>query len=92
MMKQNKCYGKMHTDFWSYNMAFKEIKSADNALIKKIAKLKNKKFREEFKEFMAEGKLSLEAGLSSCYELCFAVASSLPCRYLLRSSHIQACI
>ena len=56
-------------------MAFKEIKSADNALIKKIAKLKNKKFREEFKEFMAEGKLSLEAGLSSCYELCFAVAS-----------------
>jgi len=69
------CFGKMHTDFWGYNMAFKEIKSADNALIKKIAKLKNKKFREEFKEFMAEGRLSLEAGIASCYELCFAVAS-----------------
>lgn len=56
-------------------MAFKEITSADNVLIKKIAKLKNKKYREEFKEFIAEGRLSLEAGLSSCYELCFAVCS-----------------
>lgn len=75
MMKQNRCYGKMHTDFWGYNMAFKEIKSADNVLIKKIAKLKNKKYREEFGEFMAEGRLSLEAGLSSCYELSFAVCT-----------------
>lgn len=56
-------------------MAFKEITSAENALIKKIAKLKNKKYREEFREFIAEGRLSLEAGLSSCYELCFAVCS-----------------
>lgn len=75
MMKQSKCFGKMHTDFWGYNMSFKEIKSADNALVKKITKLKNKKYREEFGEFMAEGHLSLSAGLSSCYELCFAVSS-----------------
>ncbi len=56
-------------------MAFKEIMSADNALIKKVSKLKNKKYREQFGEFMAEGWLSLEAGLSSCYELSFVVAS-----------------
>ena len=56
-------------------MAVKEIKSADNTQLKKISKLKTKKYREEFKEFMAEGLLSLQAGLSSCYELCFAVAS-----------------
>ena len=56
-------------------MIFKEITSQDNAIIKKISKLKNKKYRDEFGEFMAEGRLSLEAGLSSCYELSLAVAS-----------------
>ena len=56
-------------------MGFKEIKSADNAVIKKVSKLKTKKFREEFGEFMAEGRLSLEAGLSSAYELSFSLAS-----------------
>ena len=56
-------------------MSFKEITSADNALIKKVSKLKNKKYREEFGEFMAEGRLSLEAGISSAYELSFVLAS-----------------
>ncbi len=56
-------------------MTVKEIKSADNPQLKKISKLKTKKYREEFGEFMAEGLLAVEAGLSSCYELCFAVAS-----------------
>lgn len=56
-------------------MGFKEIKSTDNAVIKKVSKLKTKKYREEFGEFMAEGRLSLEAGLSSAYVLSFALAS-----------------
>lgn len=56
-------------------MAFKEITSADNAIVKKVSKLKNKKYREEFGEFMAEGYLSLEAGISSGYELSFVACS-----------------
>ncbi len=56
-------------------MAIREIKSADNAQIKEIAKLKTKKYREEFGKFMAEGILSLDAGFCSNYELCFVVAS-----------------
>lgn len=56
-------------------MAIKEITSADNALIKKVSKLKSGKYRAEFGEFMAEGRLSLEAGLSSCYELSFVISS-----------------
>ena len=65
----------MHIDFWGQMMAIREINSADNALIKKVAKLKNKKYREEYLEFIAEGRLSLEAGLSSGFELSFAVCS-----------------
>ena len=50
-------------------MNIKEIKSKDNELIKKINGLKTKKFRERFSEFMAEGLMSLNAGLCSDYEL-----------------------
>lgn len=50
-------------------MNIKEIKSKDNELIKKINGLKTKKFRERFSEFMAEGLISLNAGLCSDYEL-----------------------
>ncbi len=53
-----------------------EITKSDHKLIKKIASLKEKKYRERFGEFLVEGALSLEWALSSGYKVCDIVFSS----------------
>lgn len=47
----------------------KKISSADNEYIKKIAKLKAKKFRDSFSLFVAEGERSVKDAVSSGFEI-----------------------
>ncbi len=46
-----------------------EITSLDNKLIKKIASLKQKKYRDEYKEFIIEGENSILEALKSNFEI-----------------------
>lgn len=46
-------------------MEIKQISSAENGYIKKIIKLKNKKYREEFGLFVAEGERSVKDAVAS---------------------------
>lgn len=51
------------------------ITSQDHKLVKKIASLKEKKYRERYGEFLVEGALSVLWALSSSYEVCDVVFS-----------------
>ncbi len=58
-----------------------EITSQDHKLVKKIASLKEKKYRQKYGEFLVEGALSVEWALSSPYkvsDIVFSEAFSLP--------------
>ena len=46
-----------------------EIAAGDNKLVKKLASLKEKKYRERYGEFLVEGALSVEWALTSAYEV-----------------------
>lgn len=46
-----------------------EITSSEHKLVKKIASLKEKKYRERYREFMVEGALSVTWALSSPYQV-----------------------
>ena len=53
-----------------------EITKGDHKLVKKIASLKEKKYRERYGEFLVEGALSVEWAVSSSYQVCDVVFSS----------------
>ncbi len=46
-----------------------EIAAGDNKLVKKLASLKEKKYRERYGEFLVEGALSVEWALDSAFEV-----------------------
>lgn len=54
----------------------KEIGSSDHKLVKKIASLKEKKYRQRYGEFLVEGALSVEWALASSYEVSAVVKSA----------------
>lgn len=56
-----------------------EITSSDHKLVKKIASLKEKKYRERYGEFLVEGALSVEWALSSPYQVSDIVFSENFC-------------
>lgn len=53
-----------------------EITKSDHKLVKKIASLKEKKYRERYGEFLVEGALSVEWALSSGYQVKDVIFSS----------------
>lgn len=53
-----------------------DITGANHPLIKKVASLKEKKYRERFGEFLVEGTMSVLWALESCYEVTAVIISS----------------